>query len=257
MTAKYENGKEISSCLYPAITSNFGNTAMLSFSAKDNYSAGVALEYKEDSDAKVQGYWTKDIKYTDDFGSIYWADFTFMHSGIKKATLNVPKETDLSSTNYAATLDSSSYRMRKDSREKISIALNITAKSEDSNLIVGSALTRLSRAINDEEKNEYFQLLIFNSHFSISKFAKNISELISGDYETVDVWNPSVQWLIEEESLVKPSSDGSHSEAFRVMTGYLNNKFGYILVAENGDILLMSTEKDTYPIEFDFYITRD
>jgi hypothetical protein len=264
MTAKDVDKNEISSLIYPALTSNFGNTEHLSFSAKDNYSAGTSLEYGEGKD-DVAGYWNKDVRYTDYFGEIYWADFTFMHYNNSDApTKSMPdlKLNDGNSLRYATVQN---YRMRKDSREKISITLNINAKSGSDGIIVGSALTKLGRAINDVENETGITLWLFVDDFEISKFAKNISELKRGsaiaktpnNEDSNNKLELTFSYLKEDGNIVVDATDDWHTDAFRIMTNHANAGHGYILTTNAGDILLMSTEKNTDVIGFDFYITRD
>lgn len=270
--------------ILPVHCSVFGNTLGFSFSFKDNYSAGQRVEYAQTEDG-ITGYWSKDVPYSDYYGRIYYFDFAIgkVKDSDAQNRNNLPwiiPEAGFSSGDYFPVTENYIshylYRIRKDSRERISVTYELEAQSNDPNIIIGSEFMRLCRLVNDKTP-ESLRLYILNSE-DASKISKFDSTLhFEPSTKTDDFYNFQQKWVTEVDntkfSIAPTTTDEEGKEiaiqnrnnGWIIATGPTTNSFDALDEDGNtitqtthhyGKILILCTAKNEASIKLDFFLTR-
>lgn len=190
---------------YPAITSSFGNTTHCSLFAKDNYSCGVMLSKGVDAETGVEGYWTKDVPYADYWGRAYWMSFKYGYGsyqfskqgelGYPIASINTPG--DYVHPIYLAR--EHSLRLRKDSRERITLTCQLEAKSLTKNLVIGSALSELNEMVYKGVEALSLVLVRFTEDINLDKFANTLDMIPSTAYEMIQLTSSNTEISYEDD----------------------------------------------------------
>ena len=130
--------------LLPVIATAFGNTMVFSWDYKDNYSAGESVSQYTNTNGSVKQVWQTDVPYGDYYGRAYWYDFNLLTSpannGYAQAntisTINEPNEqpTEIIYGSW------NRYKLRKDSRERLSVNCELEFVTTRDDIIIGSAL---------------------------------------------------------------------------------------------------------------------
>ena len=230
---------------FPVNTSSFGNSTMVSLYAKDNYSAGIKLVKVPENDEGVKGYWSEDVPYADYHGRVYWLDFDFYNAEVSSPR-NYPNaipiiRTDYDEGTYAyryiSTAESGSakpLRLRKDSRERITITCSLEAKSGVENLFVGSALAECNAMVSNLLLH-HLVLYVFNDEVALDKFATT-ADFPDSAYE---------QFVLYDKLTASLDSTGyfvtvSITDIPANKEGYTYNRgFGYVLATKG------STKEET------------
>ena len=272
-TTKSKNKLNIETdVVLPISTSVFGNVATFTFSYKDNYSAGNKTEYKSEEEG-ISGRWQTDVRYTDFHGRAYFLDFKlgrylFLRKNEKDRWMidysfpfNNPKYTpssDNPDNHHLVVVDN--YRIRKDSRERISVTYELEAQSNDPNIIIGSEFMRLCRLVNDETPPK-IQLQVFTAENNITKF--------DHDYPL----GVSSSGIPIEKSMITTTAWGFTLDTERKNGGYgwaiitesynpkeqVQDEDGNIIeqtISKGYKILILCTAKNEASIILDFFLTR-
>ena len=147
-------GNDLPAVELPVIASAFGNSILFSWEYQDNYSAGPVSQYAENGD--VKGYFQNEYQYADYYGRMYYYHFVLKDYGPTVTPSNgVANELPGRDGNIDdsrafvpySTLDGQPYILRKDSREKLQVNLQIDFVTNRQNFIIGSALARNCGAV--------------------------------------------------------------------------------------------------------------
>lgn len=183
-TTHKKNEDAIATLNYPVNTSSFGNVTHCTFFAKDNYSAGISLEKVTDMATNITGYWTKDVPYGDLFGRAYWLSFSMSNGGYSSETsgeLSYPTAGITGQTppiNTEQNSENKPLRLRKDSRERITVTCELEAKSLTPSLVIGSALAELNDMVYKGD-DVSLVLVRFKNDVTLDKFATTLDMITS------------------------------------------------------------------------------
>ena len=148
-------GNDLPAVELPVIASAFGNSILFSWEYQDNYSAGPVSQYIAEN-GDVKGYFQNEYPYTDYYGRMYYYHFVLKDYGPTVTPSNgVANELPGRDGNIDdsrafvpySTLDGQPYILRKDSREKLQVNLQIDFVTNRQNFIIGSALARNCGAV--------------------------------------------------------------------------------------------------------------
>lgn len=141
----------------PVIASAFGNSMVFSWEYQDNYSAGPFTQYQPNGSVSGSaGYYQNEYQYTDYYGRMYYYHFVLKNYGPTVTPSNgVANELPGRDGNIDdsrafvpySTLDGQPYILRKDSREKLQVNLQIDFVTNRKDFIIGSALARNCGAV--------------------------------------------------------------------------------------------------------------
>lgn len=147
-------GNDLPAVELPVIASAFGNSILFSWEYQDNYSAGPVSQPMPTGD--VTGYFQNEYPYTDYYGRMYYYHFVLKDYGPTVTPSNgVANELPGRDGNIDdsrafvpySTLDGQPYILRKDSREKLQVNLQIDFVTNRQNFMIGSALARNCGAV--------------------------------------------------------------------------------------------------------------
>lgn len=278
---KLKNNKiEITKKLcFPIITSSFGNATTSALFAKDNYSCGERLVDIEEEDpvwGTITGKWAIDEPYGDFFGRIFWFDFEFLNATLKETnaidpTINYPNAKFETNTSYIST-NQLPLRLRKDSRERITINCTLEAKSNSETLYIGSAFAECNPMVYKKEPNKLF-LYTFNYKQDFDKFATNLVLPSPSAYSTLELNSDNTKIVLSNNNKIAQLKIAKQDYLFNKSYGYIiatppttktiqfiddNNKRIESEYLHHGKILLTCTSKDKVKDELNlyFYITR-
>lgn len=157
-------GQNLPAVCLPVIASSFGNSVSFSWQYADNYSAGAVSKFASNgsSGALVQGYFQNDSQYTDYYGRMYYYNFDLRSRWTSLTADNyldlanaLPASTVPVSTNgWVSTMGQNPALMRKDSREKLQVNVQINLVTNRKNMIIGSALASYCGAVRGIEADE-------------------------------------------------------------------------------------------------------
>ena len=177
------SGEWISKVLLPVVGSGIGNSMVITFEFKDNYSAGdTSLEGATATGNeyyRVQG----NIPYGDYFGNVdtlyidYFDEYevTNNYDTMKLVADSLPSDTTEGAMNEIY-IHGTAVEVKKDNRERISFTYQMNFVSGWNDLIIGSALARLNPLIGlDSETKEPAKLVLFQA--PINKFADDVTDL--------------------------------------------------------------------------------
>ncbi len=147
-------GNDLPAVELPVIASAFGNSILFSWEYQDNYSAGPVSKPMPTGD--VTGYFQNEYQYADYYGRMYCYHFVLKDYGPTVTPSNgVANELPGRDGNIDdsrafvpySTLDGQPYILRKDSREKLQVNLQIDFVTNRQNFMIGSALARNCGAV--------------------------------------------------------------------------------------------------------------
>ncbi len=178
------------SIVMPVVSTAFGNSLHFSFKLQDNYSAGQQSDYVE-TDA-VSGYWGNYVSYCDYYGRFYEWYISFYSNGriISQADNNspafkLPQFAGFVGTNpLGREIIGYTTKYDKDSREIPSEAYQLMAVTDESKIIIGSALMRNCGLVN--RSPEEIQLVLFKEKISNMGGKIDFSNLVEGTDYLVD-----------------------------------------------------------------------
>lgn len=171
--------------MLPVVSSAFGNAMVFSWTYKDNYSAGEAIQMTEND-----GNWQTDIPYCDYYGRLWWYDFTLNYGtvdgDVEQALTCVYQEGELPNSSIGTYRVGSQtdkpYRVRKDSREALNFNYELEFVTDREDINIGSALASfnpLVRKFNKKMPKVYFFGKLFGERgeVKLDRFVKNLKEI--------------------------------------------------------------------------------
>ena len=181
-------GQNLPAVCLPVIASSFGNSVSFSWQYADNYSAGAVSKFASNgsSTALVQGYYQNDSQYTDYYGRMYYYNYDLRRFGETLTSDNLldvanalPASTVPVSTNgWFSTMGQAPELIRKDSREKLQVNVQINLVTNRKNMIIGSALASYCGAVRGIEADENAaRLYIFPE--PLNKFTDHLESYIT------------------------------------------------------------------------------
>ncbi len=166
----------------PVLSVAIGNSMLFSVRFEDNYNAGQKSIFvkgkKEDYDKDdVTGYWGAYVPYNDYYGRFYYCrlqmyygdrektvpDYNKPEENLEETRLNFPAVNVGASSNTLFN-DLAYIKYRKDSREIPTITVEMTAVTDNSKIIIGSALMKNCSLVNQRPKT--YELYVFNRRLS-------------------------------------------------------------------------------------------
>lgn len=149
IVTKTKNKTQLSDLLMPCVASSFGNSIVFTFEFADNYSAGERAIEGTPVDGAYALY-GQYVPYGDYFGKFYYMDIEFASfvtvsnitewdaSGLPEK----PRYATIGDKNDVTTkpVTITDWKYRKDNREIPQVSYELTAYSDDDDLIIGSAL---------------------------------------------------------------------------------------------------------------------
>lgn len=128
--------------LLPAVASAIGNAMIFTFSFEDNYSAGQRqLVTKNESGNEI--FYSQYVPYCDYFGKFYYMDIDFAIAINATSDWNgiaFPERVD--GVEYYPAVSIRDWKYRKDNREIPQITYELSAVSDDEEIIIGSGLMK-------------------------------------------------------------------------------------------------------------------
>ena len=225
----YKNKNTISRGItLPVMSRALGNAITFSVALKDNYSAGQLVEYVSDSD--IVGWWANDVKYTDYYGRIYWASVVMYIGAISYSNneTTAAVATTLPQTpvgivpQYTSAARLLYHRLRKDNREIPSYNIELEAKTDQSDISIGSAFASLSPFVTDENEGEPELIIFRKSAVNVTKFDQ---------FFNTPVDNINVFATTNGLSVYSNPTNGGKSLTFRFLipANYKTSEYGWIL----------------------------
>ena len=152
------SGQSLPAVVLPVVTCAFGNSVSFSWEYQDNYSAGAVSSWQNNGGTGgvvVTGYYQEDYRYTDYYGRMYYYNFdlkwsyeTFSLADSLEIATSVPAAQPTNGSDYLfTTIGNFPYLMRKDSREKLQVNVQINLVTNRKNMIIGSALASCCAAV--------------------------------------------------------------------------------------------------------------
>ena len=195
----------------PVIASSLGNAMQFTFAFRDNYSAGQKVEYvNAEGSGGVSGYWANYVPYGDYYGRFYYLGFAFRRNTTVVAPQsatnyeqnypNIQVTSEVGDTtgvvaNATSPLNGkfNAVKYRKDSREIPQVTYELTAVTDDKDIIIGSALMRNSRCVNDNGiQGSDLKLYGFTERINTINTKLDLSnavELTGGQYNPLNITN--------------------------------------------------------------------
>lgn len=245
----YELTRVGADTILPTVASSYGNAMTFTWSMKDNYSAGIALEYVNNMD--IRGWWNQDVQVCDYYGRLEAFSFELRSSTEAQNSNKLPQRTSFGTGGIEIQSPSPIY-VDKDSRERLSFTVEIEFLTADDDIIIGSAMAEKNPLINTLMENEPIVYLYAKP---IDAFAKTLNDIPSD--------NPPIGYLRERYSyangvitfktLTTVDIHVGYTEAYWVIatlkrgvgSELYENKFGEQVKSKlftGGDIFLSSTK---------------
>ena len=142
-------GQNLPAVVLSVVTCAFGNSVSFSWEYQDNYSAGPVSSWQVsgEGDDAATGYYQDDYRYTDYYGRAYFYRFDLRKSlpfpsadALEIATGLPAADVPSSSAGYLGNMHLQPWYLRKDSREKLQVNVQVNFVTNRRNLIIGSAL---------------------------------------------------------------------------------------------------------------------
>lgn len=238
--------------LLPAIASAFGNVMTVSWTFKDNYSAGEIIEEKD-----ANGFWQTDASYGDFYGRAYYHNIKLLRDvydyGLDQA-LTVRPISDIGSPSTREPII-----LRKDSREILSFNYEVEFKGKD-NIIIGSSFAEccplvtvkaypkaklylLSKKLNKLEPKIAVEDILREISYEVSYFNNDISlrlPIVDPNVFECEAWAFAIT---DTEGEAKTYEDElgniitvEPSVKYRVIFGANSNEFNPIIISVCGDL---------------------
>lgn len=177
-----KNKGVISTIKAPIVSSAFGNCMTFSWTMKDNYSAG------EQVDLLDNGFWQRDVAYSDYYGRAYYLDFQLLNYKPFEESMTDAMTVVTEFTYIAGKIGTPSvpnpFVLRKDSREIINMNVAIEYISNRQDLILGSALASCNPIVSNSKKDANGDLISPKVYF----FAEKINQYEHSIINKTPVW---------------------------------------------------------------------
>ena len=250
--------------LLPTISRALGNTIVFTFSMLDNYSAGNTREYVIDDNKDIQGWWMNSTPYTDENGSISYADIK-LYSSIDSTNASVQslwKQANafpelsqlhlndlLPETSLAPSIGNERMMYRhcvdKDNREALSYNIVLEFVTDDPDLVIGSGLAAHCSLVDNTERLENALVYRFvedgDGGYSFSKYDNIFDTTNRTGYDNV--------------AIEKNESDGSVTISFSVPPFSEDVRWVIAFPSPTTDNVLLSG-KGAGKQSYTFYITK-
>ena len=185
---KMKGGSKLNTMLMAVSSSAYGNSVSFRISYADNYSAGSTTAYQKNGD--VEGIYQMETPYSDYYGRMYSVDFRLLTTSPIEHTLENARRLPFVTgniTDNSNTYDNAILRVAyngnkapiisKDSREQISLNLQIDFVTNRKNIIIGNGLANNNVFVvgrNNETRIAYILPK------KIPKFATTLREITAG-----------------------------------------------------------------------------
>lgn len=144
------SGQALPAVSLPVVAAAFGNAVSFSWEYEDNYSAGAVASWQSngsEGNDLVQGYFQDNYCYTDYYGRAYFYRFDLRKTlpfktadALEIATGLPAADVPSSGAGYLGNMHLQPWYLRKDSREKLQVNVQVNFVTNRRNLIIGSAL---------------------------------------------------------------------------------------------------------------------
>lgn len=173
----------ISQVKAPIVSSAFGNCMTFSWKMKDNYSAGEKITELDN------GYWQRDVAYSDYYGRAYLLDFVLTDAISGEDELDSAMDVSITQqigrykkgglgTRRILEDDTHPYVLRKDSREIINVNVAIEYITNRQDLILGSALASCNPWVSNSKRNANGDIIkpkIYYLNKKVNAYEKTVS----------------------------------------------------------------------------------
>ena len=148
ITTKTKNKTILKNVLLPSVASAIGNSMIFTFSFEDNYSAGQRqLVTTNESGNEI--FYSQYVPYCDYFGKFYYMDIDFtiaINASSKWNGIAFPERVD--GVQYYPAVSIRDWKYRKDNREIPQITYELSAVSDDEEIIIGSGFMQNNYLVN-------------------------------------------------------------------------------------------------------------
>lgn len=182
-------GQNLPVVLLPVVTCAFGNSVSFSWEYQDNYSAGPVSSWQVGGvdDDGVTGYYQDDYRYTDYYGRMYYYNFDLRSSWTpftEDNYLDIATSLPSASASFVpdgffSTAGGMPYLMRKDSREKLQVNVQINLVTNRKNMIIGSALASYCAAVRGMSATDAGVARLYILPEPLNKFTDHLESYIT------------------------------------------------------------------------------
>nr|DAH74382.1 MAG TPA: hypothetical protein [Caudoviricetes sp.] len=158
--------------ILPSVAVSFGNSALFAVNYADNYSAGQKI-VKESKDNDLKGYWGQYVPAADYYGRAYYLTLSWTDKarGIDATKADaLPQKGNLDTTDIIKVMD---LRYRKDNREQPSLAYELSAVTDNDELIIGEALMSNSALVN---RNPILNGTTYGKNIEVRAFTSKLNK---------------------------------------------------------------------------------
>lgn len=148
ITTKTKNKTILKNVLLPSVASAIGNSMIFTFSFEDNYSAGQRqLVSTNESGNNI--FYSQYVPYCDYFGKFYYMDIDFtvaINASSNWGGMYIPER--VYGVQYYPAVSIRDWKYRKDNREIPQITYELSAVSDDEEIIIGSGIMQNNLLVN-------------------------------------------------------------------------------------------------------------
>ena len=155
-----------------SVAVSFGNSALFAVNYADNYSAGQKI-VKESKDNDLKGYWGQYVPAADYYGRAYYLTLSWTDKarGIDATKADaLPQKGNLTTNDIIKVMF---LRYRKDNREQPSIAYELSAVTDNDELIIGEALMSNSALVN---RNPILNGITYGKNIEVRAFTTKLNK---------------------------------------------------------------------------------
>lgn len=148
ITTKTKNKTILKNVLLPSVASAIGNSMIFTFSFEDNYSAGQR-QLVSTNESGNEIFYSQYVPYCDYFGKFYYMDIDFtvaIRDSSKWNGMYIPERVD--GVQYYPAVSIRDWKYRKDNREIPQITYELSAVSDDEEIIIGSGIMQNNLLVN-------------------------------------------------------------------------------------------------------------
>lgn len=191
--ANFENLQGETAIILPVISNAFANSMIFTVSFADNYSAGQKL-ISASSLGTETSYWGANVPYTDYYGRVYYLQYgLFGGNDLSDDLTEGADYNTLPEGGYDITPTLSRKLVyRKDNREILQLAEQLTVVTDDENIIIGAELCRNCELVTSTPKSYKLYLLPNELSLLDNKIDLTGATIITG-------------WVVNGGSLVLPA----------------------------------------------------
>ena len=183
-------GQNLPAVVLSVVTCAFGNSVSFSWEYQDSYSAGAVSTWKNNGGAGgvvVTGYYQDDYRYTDYYGRMYYYNFDLRSSWTpftEDNYLDIATSLPSASASFVpegffSTAGGMPYLMRKDSREKLQVNVQINLVTNRKNMIIGSALASYCAAVRGMSATDAGVARLYILPEPLNKFTDHLESYIT------------------------------------------------------------------------------